>query len=158
VTVSTPAGGPVFVGLGNAVDVYDYLDGSPVTQVDSFSLPWDVQTSPVSGRAAPAGDPTELDWWLASDSGDGSASIEFPLPDEVVAVVVMDPDRGRGFEADINVAVEIPGLFAGSIAAAAFGVGLMLVSVLVLRRPSSPDDGAGGGGLTDDVRDAVEAP
>lgn len=138
-TVSTPDGGPVFVGLGNAVDVHDYLADSAVTRVDSFSLPWDVATSEVPGNAAPAADPRDLDWWLVSGSGDGSTSIDFPLPDEVVDVVIMDPDRARGLVADIAVAVEIPGLFAGAIAVAVFGLGLVLAGFAVLRRRRGDD-------------------
>jgi hypothetical protein len=143
VTVSTPDGGPVFVGLGNAVDVDDYLAGSPVTRVDSFSLPWDVTTTKVEGQSAPAADPRDLDWWLVSGSGDGSASIDFPLPDDVVDIVIMDPDRGRGFVADVSVAVEIPGLFAGAVAAAAFGLGLVLAGFSILRRPTARRRDAG---------------
>jgi hypothetical protein len=135
--VSTPDDEPVFVGIGNAVDVADYLAGAPVTRVDSFSLPWDVSTTTVEGNAAPAADPRDLDWWLVSDSGDGSASIDFPLPDDVVDVVIMDPDRGREFAADVTVGVEIPGLFAGAIATAAFGVGLVLGACVLLRRRRS---------------------
>jgi hypothetical protein len=136
VAVTTPDGGPVFVGLANAVDVDDYLAGSPVTRVDSFSFPWDVQTTAVDGRLAPQADPRDLDWWLASDSGKGSASIDFPLPDDVVDVVIMDPDRGTGFAADVTVTAQIPGLFWGAIAVAAFGVGLVLAAVSTLRRRS----------------------
>jgi hypothetical protein len=138
ISVATPDGRPVFIGLGNAVDVDDYLAGSPVTRVDSFSFPWDVSTTSVTGRSTPAADPRDLDWWLASGSGDGSASIDFPLPDDVVDVVIMDPDRGRGLVADIAVTAEIPGLFAGAIAAAAFGLGLLLASVSTLRRRVDP--------------------
>jgi hypothetical protein len=134
VTASTADGGPVFVGVGNAVDVRDYLAGSPVTRVDTFSFPWDVTITAVDGKSAPAADPRELDWWLVSGSGDGSASVDFPLPDEVVDVVIMSPDRGRGLVADITVAVELPGLFTGAIAAALFALGLMLAGIAVLRR------------------------
>jgi hypothetical protein len=152
ISVTTPDGGPVFVGVGNAVDVDDYLAGSPVTRVDSLSLPWDVTTAAVEGRSAPAADPRDLDWWLVSDAGDGSATIDFPLPDDVVDVVVMDPDRGRDFVADITVGVEVPGLFAGAIAVAAFGLGLVLAAVSTLRRRSPPPtyDGAGAEQLMSD--------
>jgi hypothetical protein len=152
ISVTTPDGSPVFVGVGNAVDVDDYLAGSPVTRVDSFSLSWDVTTKAVEGRSAPAADPRDLDWWLVSDAGDGSATIDFPMPDDVVDVVVMDPDRGRGFVADITVGVEVPGLFAGAIAVAAFGLGLVLAAVSTLRRRTArpTDDGADAERLTSD--------
>ena len=152
IAVTTPDGGPVFVGVGNAVDVADYLAGSAVTRVDSFSLPWDVATTTLDGASAPAADPRDLDWWLVSDSGDGSAAIDFPLPDDVVDVVVMDPDRGRDFVADVAVSVEVPGLFWGAIAAAAFGLGLALAALTTLRaRSTQPtDDAAAGEALTSD--------
>jgi len=151
IAVTTPDGGPVFVGVGNAVDVEDYLAGSAVTRIDSFSLPWDVATTSVDGASAPAADPRDLDWWLVSDSGPGSAAIDFPLPDEVVDVVVMDPDRGRDFVADVAVSVELPGLFWGAIAAAAFGLGLALAALTTLRaRPTQPDDAAADEELTSD--------
>jgi hypothetical protein len=152
ISVTTPDGSPVFVGVGNAVDVDDYLAGSPVTRVDSFSLSWDVTTKAVEGRSAPAADPRDLDWWLVSDAGDGSATIDFPMPDDVVDVVVMDPDRGRGFVADITVGVEVPGLFAGAIAVAAFGLGLVLaaVSTLLVRTARPTDDDVDGERLTSD--------
>jgi hypothetical protein len=155
VTASTPDGGPVFIGLGNAVDVADYLADAAVTRVDSFSLPWDIATTRVPGDAAPAADPRNLDWWLVRDSGDGSASIDFPLPDDVVDVVIMDPDRGREFAVDVTVAVEVPGLFAGAIAVAAFGVGLVLGAVLLLRRTATAGDGGEKSGRHAAERDAV---
>jgi hypothetical protein len=141
ISVTTPDGGPVFVGLANAVDVHDYLAGSPVTRVDSVSLPWTVETTEVDGRSAPLVDPSDVDWWLVSDSGEGSASISFPLPDEVVDVVIMDPGRGGGFAADVTVDVEVPGLFVGAIAVAVFGLGLLLGARLVLRARPSPTAG-----------------
>jgi hypothetical protein len=144
ISVSTPDKRPVFIGLANAVDVDDYLADSTLTRVDSFGFPWDVNTTAVKGRATPAVDPRDLDWWLVSDFGDGSADIEFPMPDDVVDVVVMDPQRGRDFAADITVSVQIPGLFAGSIAAAVFGLGLVLASVSTLRRRATRAHDAGG--------------
>jgi hypothetical protein len=137
VTVSTPDDRPVFVGLGNAVDVDDYLADAAQTRVESFPLRGDIKTTAVDGASAPAADPRDLDWWLVQGAGKGSAEIDFPLPDdEVVDVVVMDPDRGHDFVADVEVGVEIPGLFAGAIAASAFGLGLVLAGVLALRRRS----------------------
>jgi hypothetical protein len=64
----------------------------------------------------------------------------------------MDPDRGRDFVVDITIGVEIPGLFAGAIAVAAFGLGLVLAAVSTLRRRSAPltDDRAGSEQLTSD--------
>jgi hypothetical protein len=45
----------------------------------------------------------------------------------------MDPDRGANFTADVTVGVETPGLFAGAIAAAVFGLGLILAAFVVWR-------------------------
>src|SRR5919107_4802975 len=63
IAVTTPEGDDVFVGVANAVDVQDYLAGSAVTRVDRVSLPWDISTTAVSGRRAPAEDPSKVDWW-----------------------------------------------------------------------------------------------
>ena len=75
VEATLPDDRPVFVGLGNAVDVSDYTDGVAARVVDEIGVPLDVGSDEVDGDPALAAEPESLDWWLASDQGNGKAAM-----------------------------------------------------------------------------------
>lgn len=123
-TATRKSSAPVFLGVGHHVDVADYLRRSAYTQIDSIDLPQHFSTSVVRGDRLPAAGPAGLDWWLVSDSGSGSARVVFPLPDDAVDVVAIDPKLRRGFEVMVTAAVIQEGAFVGGLAMSLAGVGL----------------------------------
>ncbi len=132
VTAET-AGRTVFVGLAHDVDVRDYLANTAYTRIDAIDLPWSIRTTEVKGERSLPVLPADADFWLASTSGDGSASLRFPLPDAAVDVVVMDADGGANLVADVTVAVVHDGAFLNGLAVLVVGAGAAAGGVLLLR-------------------------
>ncbi len=126
-TVTRKASDPVFLGVGYHVDVRDYLTGSTYTQIDSVDLTFDVATSDVKGKGRPDVGPEDLDWWLITGSGKGSATVTFPLPDAAVDIVVTDPGLRPGLDVTVTAAVVQQGAFVGGLALSVSGVGLAVV-------------------------------
>ncbi len=89
VLAEVPAEKPVFVGLGNTVDVQNYVGKTTRLEVTGFHTPWKVKTRQVEGRPGLPGAPTALDWWLADSAGRGGASISTNLPDETVSFAIL---------------------------------------------------------------------
>jgi hypothetical protein len=78
VTAELPDDQPVFLGLGNTVDVADYLSRTGFERVDSLDLPWRVSTTTVSGKRYLPAAPMAVDWWVAQNAGQGGAQITVP--------------------------------------------------------------------------------
>lgn len=117
----------VFIGVGRDLDVADYLHGVARLRVDDVAWPWDFSGAEAEGRPAPAADPDDLDWWLASDSDERSASVSFPLPEAPVDIVAMDADRAPGLDLDVRVGLVQHGVFVGGLAVALVGIGLAVL-------------------------------
>ena len=122
VTATLPANRPVFLGLGNSVDVTSYVDGVALTRVDDVSLPWRLETSDVPGDAGLPAVPTTVDWWLASSAGTGEAVIATKLPDERSSLLVAALGDGSLDGLEVTVSYQVAG---------AFGVGLGLVGLAI---------------------------
>lgn len=150
VLVEVPADKPVFVGLGNSVDVTDYVAETQRLEVTSFQRPWDITTETVDGRPGLPGAPTALDWWIAGSAGLGGASISVTLPDETtsLAVVAVGATNLSGLE--VTLAYGPRGGFAASLGVALLGAGVLLAGVVLLR------GGAVTVGAEDDDLEVVE--
>lgn len=88
VMAELPVQKPVFVGVGNSVDVENYVARTERLEVTSFRVPWTVRTREVEGRPALPGAPTALDWWIVDSAGLGGAAVTTTLPDETVSVAI----------------------------------------------------------------------
>jgi hypothetical protein len=136
-TGATPDGSsPVFIGVGNDVDVRDYLSGTAYTRIDSLSLPWHVQVTNRRGRGGQPANPRNLSWWLTSSVHPGGATVTLPLPDAPVDIVVMQLAGGShtsGFTVDVRATIGIPGSFAGGLALLVAGGGLLAAGWAVRR-------------------------
>ncbi len=124
---------PVFVGVAYDVDVRDYLARTAYTQIDSIDLPWSTETSTVPGDRQVSVRPADVHFWLVSASGDGGATVVFPLPDAAVDVVVMDADGEPDLSVELTVAVVQSGAFVSGLALLAVGVGVAAGGGLLLR-------------------------
>jgi hypothetical protein len=134
---------PVFIGVGSDVDVRDYLQRASYTRVDSVSLPWRVDTTMVNGPRSAVADPRALDWWLTTAAYPHKATAAVPLPDAPIDVVVMDlaGTRSRNFTVDVVARITIPGSFAGGLAVAVAGVGLLAAGAAIRRATSRTPSG-----------------
>lgn len=124
----------VFLGVGHDVDVRDFLAGTAYTRIDSFALPWRVETSNVPGNRTEPPNPQGLSWWLTTAMHTGSVSQTLPLPDAPIDIVILDPDGAREFAVDLTVGVVVPGSFAGGLAVILAGAGLVGAGWAVRRR------------------------
>lgn len=139
VAVELPDRAPVFVGLGNAVDVADYLGATRVQRVESFQLPWTVATREVGGRDFVPAAPTALDWWLAQSAGKGGAAITVTLPDQTVSFAVIAIGEATLEGLHVTASYDVKGGFGIGLGLAGFGVGLGLFGWIAFRRSAHPE-------------------
>ena len=85
---------PLFVGVGQDLDVRDYLAGSAHTRLIRFDPPATFGTQEMRGRTSTLTPPSGLDWWVAK-SGTGESSVAWPIQDGRYDVVVMNADGVR---------------------------------------------------------------
>ncbi len=144
VLVEVPVDKPVFVGLGNTVDVQDYVGSTQRLEVTSFRVPWTARTREVAGRPALPGAPTALDWWIADSAGLGGASISVTLPDQSVSLAVLAVGASDLSGLRVTFAYGVAGGFARGVAALLVGVGLVWGGLLLRRAPApaAPTDAA----------------
>ncbi|TCI97465.1 hypothetical protein [Aeromicrobium sp. IC_218] len=133
VLAELPAEKPVFVGLGNAVDVEDYVGQTRRIVVDGVGRPWDPSYEEVDGGANLDASPVSLDWWLAAEAGLGAAHLSTTLPDETVEVAILPVGEADLTGLRVSLAYGVPHGFAWSLGALLLGLGLALLGVLVWR-------------------------
>src|SRR5688500_12721561 len=122
VLAEVPVNKPVFVGIGNSVDVENYVKDTRRIEVTRFSTPWSVRMRDVEGREGLSGAPTALDWWIAGSAGLGGARVSTLLPDETVSAAILSVGSSNLQGLKVSYAYGIKGGFAK-------GVGLVLVGL-----------------------------
>lgn len=140
-----PANKPVFVGVGNSVDVQAYLKGVRRLEVTSFSTPWRVRTRQIPGRDALPGAPTAVDWWRAHAAGLGGATIKTELPDETVSAAILSVGASNLRGLKVTLAYGLRGAIFKGLGLLLGGLGLVWAGLLVRRGESMwvPDFGPG---------------
>ncbi len=139
---TSPAG--VFIGIGPAEEVADYLSGVAIDRVTDFSVsPFELQVARESG-AAQAGPPADEGFWVASATSHSIAELTWPVHDGDYRLVVMNADGSSGMTSLAQVQLEVPnafplslGVLVGSGIVAAVGVGLLAVAITRRRRPTT---------------------
>lgn len=137
VLAEVPVKKPVFVGLGNSVDVQDYVGKTARLEVTGFHTPWKATTRQVEGKPNLAAAPTALDWWLADSAGLGGASISTTLPDQTVSVAILAVGATDLSGLKVTFAYGIKGGFVKGLGLLLVGVGGVL-SGWLLRRSGAP--------------------
>ena len=132
--VEVPIDKPVFVGVGNTVDVEDYLQNTARVEVTSYEAPWTIATRDVEGEPNVPSAPTALDWWFVSQAGLGGADISLTLPDEPVSVAVVAVGSTNLSGLEVTMAYGIRGGFGRGAGIALLGLGLAWFGVLLRRR------------------------
>jgi hypothetical protein len=129
------AGRDVFVGIGPAAAVDEYLAGTSIDRVTDLEVdPFKLKTSPRDGSAtpAPAGAQT---FWTARGSG-STASLSWKVSDGSYRLVLMNADAAPGANAAGRVELKVPGLFAiglsilcGGVVVGLIGLALLIIGV-----------------------------
>lgn len=136
VLAEVPGDKPVFIGLGNSVDVMSYVEGTERLEVTAFEPPWRMEASAAEGGPALPASPTAMDWWIAGEGGLGGALLQARLPDESVSVAVLSVGDANLRGLTLSTAYGIEGIFARSIGLiVAGGAVAVLVHLLLRRRP-----------------------
>lgn len=133
VLAEVPDKKPVFVGLGNAVDVDNYLGKTARLRIDTVKIPWRITTTDVDGSGNVPAAPTALDWWVAGNAGLGGAAITAPLPDEPVSVAVVSVGDSDLEGLTVTTAYDVGGGFGIGAGSIAVGLGLGAIGVAQVR-------------------------
>ncbi len=139
---SGPAG--VFIGVGPADQVTEYLSGVAIDRVTDFSVsPFELSVARESG-ASTATPPGEQDFWVASATSHSIADLTWPVQDGDYRLVVMNADGAPELTSTTQVQLELPNAFPISLAVligsgiiAAAGVALLVVALARGRRRPS---------------------
>lgn len=122
----------LFLGIGPAPEVADYLSGvahETITGIEDG----DPELAAYAGSQSP-GAPTRERFWVAEDSGPGDLAITWELAEGDWTVVLMNADGSAVVSAEVAVGAEIPGLddaarVLGVLSALAVLAGVVLVVV-----------------------------
>ena len=137
-------GTELFVGVGHADDVRDYLAGVSHTELLGRTVGGRLQHS----GGPPQAGPQEVDFWVASSAGPGRQPVEVDAQAGSWTVVVMAADASPGLEIRGDVGATLP--WVASVATAllplgallilggALAIGLSLRSASVRPRPGHP--------------------
>ena len=138
--VTASAQKPVFVGVGQDIDVASYLGASQYTRVVRFDAPAKFDTQEMKGGAAALSQPDALDWWIVKASGAGKQSIAWPIADGRYDVVVLNADGSPAVDAKVVFGVELDGAFVTCLLILGAGVVLLVVGLLMmfLRKRKTP--------------------
>ncbi len=137
-----PAG--VFIGVGPADEVTQYLSGVAVDRVTDFSVsPFHLSVSRQSGSAS-ATPPSEQDFWVASATSHSLADVTWPVEDGDYRIVVMNADGAPGVSSLAEVELELPNAFPVALAVlissgvlAVTGVGFVVLAIVRSRRQTT---------------------
>jgi hypothetical protein len=125
---------PLFVGVGQDLDVRDYLAGSAHTRLVRFDPPGTFGTQDLRGRSGKLTPPGQLDWWVAQSAA-GSQSVSWPMQDGRYEVVVMNADGTPAVGAHVTFGVQVHRLF--GICLLVLGAGVLVLALglaLMFRR------------------------
>jgi hypothetical protein len=113
----------VFVGVGPAAAVDDYLAGAPLDRVRDFDIdPFRLDKARRDGSATPE-PPADQPFWVARS--DDSGRLDWKIRDGDYRFVVMNADGSRGVATEANFEVELPGM-------PEIAIGVLVVGLLML--------------------------
>lgn len=139
--VTASSAKPVFVGIGQDLDVASYLGSSQYSRVVRLNLPPKFDTQEMKGGLTPLTPPAGLDWWTVKASGAGKQSISWPITDGSYDVVAMNADGTPVADIRLTAGVELAGLFGTCLLILGVGVVLLAVGLVLMffrRRPPPP--------------------
>jgi hypothetical protein len=138
--VTASASKPVFVGIGQDLDVASYLSASEYSRVVRFDVPAKFDTQEMKGGQTPLSPPAGLDWWKVKAAGPGNQTVAWEIADGRYDVVVMNADGSPGVAARITFGVELAGAFRTCLLVLGIGVVLVVVGLVLIlfRRRRQP--------------------
>jgi hypothetical protein len=138
--VTASASKPVFIGIGQDLDVASYLSASEYSRVVRFDVPVSFDTQEMKGGQTPLTPPAGLDWWRVKAAGPGEQTVAWEIADGRYDVVVMNADGSPGVAARVTFGVELDGAFRTCLLVLGIGVVLLVVGLVLIlfRRRKQP--------------------
>jgi hypothetical protein len=116
-------GRELFIGIGPAQAVDQYLAGSSVERITDLEAdPFKLKTVPRDGSARPAAPATQT-FWTARATGP-TATLNWKISDGAYRLVIMNADASPAVDASGRVGLTVPHLFA-------IGLGILIGGVVV---------------------------
>jgi hypothetical protein len=120
----------VFVGIAPVADATAYLEGVRRTTVDGLGFDAPATSSDELPGGAPAGPPTDQDFWTAQATGPGTQEVTWKPAEGDWMFVVMNADGSAGVDVQARIGAEVPAL--GGIGWGALIAGLVVTLAAVL--------------------------
>jgi hypothetical protein len=138
----------IFIGIADEAAVQTYLSGVNYDEIRDFSVyPFRVDYTNHPGNSAPAA-PTSQTFWVVSEQGSGTQTLEWELETGNWVLVLMNADGSTGVDVSGSIGVKAPwvfwvgiGFLIGGIVLLILGVGLILLGTR--RRRTGGEAGAG---------------
>jgi hypothetical protein len=145
---SRDAGTALFIGIGSAADVANYLAGVGHTELSDVEIdPFEVTYAEQSG-GRPAASPAAQNFWVASDTGTGLRTLDWDVASGDWAVVIMNADGSSGIDADLGVAATLSairdiavGALIGAALMLTIGIAVIVSTLSRRGRPRHDQDG-----------------
>lgn len=138
---------PVFLGVGPAGEVADYLSGVPydeVTNLGWFSSGVRYEVTG-GGSAAPPAPPGEQTFWVAEQEGVGAQTLQWRIRSGNWTAVLMNADGSAPVAADVSLGARLGfllplgvGLTVGGVVLLAVGILLVVLGARRSREPAQP--------------------
>jgi hypothetical protein len=130
----------LFVGIGPAAAVDEYLSGVEIDQAVDFDVdPYSLDLARRSGTETSADPPTQQDFWVASGTGATGLDLSWPVADGDYRAVLMNADGAAGVQSRLSIGVGLDGMFGLSLGLLIGGAVLIFIAVALLvvtrRRP-----------------------
>ena len=129
----TGADQPVFVGIGPADAVDQYLAGVPFDKVTNFDVePFKLQTARQNGNGtAQLAPPQEQTFWTVRSTG-ASASVNWKITDGSYRLVLINADASPSVTGDGSFSLRVPNLFAIGLTLLIAGGVVALIGIALL--------------------------
>ena len=124
IQIRSESGARVFVGIGRASAVDEYLAQSRHAEVRDLASHH--ETHIVSGGSSAPQQPLHQTFWAASTQGRGDQTLQWKPRSGAWKAVVMNADGSAGVSADVSIGAELPHLL--TVALVVVGFGLVLVA------------------------------
>lgn len=132
----------IFIGIGPSTEVSTYLNGVEHDEVSDFGWTTDSVDYRHFAGGPPPSPPGEQDFWVASQEGPGSQTLEWDVRDGTWTAVIMNADGAQTVVADVSLGARFDILLPIAIGLTIGGIVLLAVGVLLIvlgaRRPRWP--------------------
>lgn len=120
---------PVFIGIGPSTDVDDYLEGVAHAEVTRIASGEESEYRVEDGTAAPATQPDDEGFWVASSEGEGRHSVEWDIEEGEWTVLIMNADASPDVAVEVTAGARSP-WFMGAVVVV--GIGALICAALAI--------------------------